>query len=211
MDNADKRIVEDIPKMNEILVVYYSRDGAVEQLAQLVCRGVEAAGGAAARLRALPRVSTACEAVEDAIPQAGAPYATLDDLRQCDGLILGSPAYFGNMAAAVKYFIDSTTPLWLTGELIGKPAAVFTSTGTMHGGQESALLSMMLPLLHHGMVLVGLPYSEVDLSTTRSGGAPYGASHVAGIDGRCAVTDEEARLCRALGRRVAEVAVKLSG
>ena len=205
------RVCEGIPKMTEILVVYYSRDGAVAQLAQLVCRGVEEVTGASARLRALPRVSTVCEAVEETIPESGAPYAGLHDLRECDGLILGSPTHFGNMAASAKYFIDSTSPLWLAGELIGKPAAVFTSTGTLHGGQESTLLSMMLPLLHHGMVLVGLPYSEVDLSTTRGGGTPYGASHVAGIDGTEVVTDEEGRLCRALGRRVAEVAIKLGG
>lgn len=195
--------------MSEILVVYYSRDGAVQQLAQLICRGVEEVAGATARLRALPQVSTVCEAVEDTIPQAGAPYVSLNDLRECAGLVLGSPTHFGNMAASAKYFIDSTTPLWLAGELIGKPAAVFTSTGTLHGGQESTLLSMMLPLLHHGMVLVGLPYSEADLASTTSGGTPYGASHVAGLDGTRSVSDEEGRLCRALGRRVAEVAIKL--
>lgn len=195
--------------MSEILVLYYSRDGAVAKMAQLVARGIEEAGSRA-RLRTVPRVSTVCEAVEDAIPDAGAPYVTLDDLRECNGLALGSPGHFGNMAAPIKYFLDSTTSLWLSGALVGKPVAVFTSTGTFHGGQESVLLSMLPPLLHHGMIVVGLPYSEADLTTTASGGTPYGASHVAGIDGKRPFTEEEARLCRALGRRLAQVATKLS-
>ena len=163
-----------------------------------------------ARLRALPRVSTVSEAVEESIPEEGAPYATLHDLKECSGLVFGSPTHFGNMAASAKYFLDSSTSLWLSGSLAGKPAAVFTSTGTMHGGQESTLLSMMTPLMHHGMLIVGLPYTEEDLVTTSSGGTPYGASHVAGADGKNAISDEEARLCRALGRRVAETASKLA-
>lgn len=195
--------------MAEILVLYYSRDGSVAKMAQLIGRGVEEVAGMEARLRALPRVSGVCEAVEETIPDEGAPYATLDDLKECAGLALGSPSHFGNMAASVKYFLDSTTSLWLSGALVGKPAALFTSSGTLHGGQESTLLSMMVPLLHHGMVLVGLPYTEEDLITTRSGGTPYGASHVAGADGQNRVTDEEARLCRALGRRLARIARKL--
>ena len=196
--------------MADILVLYYSRDGSVAKMAQLIGRGVEEVAGMEARLRALPRVSSVCEAVEDAIPEEGAPYATLDDLKECVGLALGSPSHFGNMAAPVKYFLDSTTSLWLSGSLVGKPAALFTSSGTLHGGQESTLLSMMVPLLHHGMVLVGLPYTEEDLITTCSGGTPYGASHVAGADGKQRITDEEARLCRALGRRLARVGQKLA-
>lgn len=194
--------------MREILVLYYSRDGSLAKMAQLVARGVEEAG-LQARLRTVPKVSAVCEAVEDSIPDSGAPYVTPDDLRECAGLALGSPGYFGNMAAPVKYFLDNTTPLWLNGALIGKPAAVFTSTGTMHGGQESVLLSMLPPLLHHGMIVVGLPYSEADLSTTTSGGTPYGATHVAGVDGKRSITEEEARLCRALGKRLAQVAMAM--
>ena len=195
--------------MAEILVAYYSRDGAVEKMAKLIARGVAEVPGMEARLRALPRVSTVCEAVAEAIPEEGAPYATLLDLKECVGLALGSPTHFGNMAAATKYFLDSTTSLWLSGALVSKPAAVFTSTGTMHGGQESTLLSMMTPLMHHGMVMVGLPYTESDLTTTVSGGTPYGASHVAGVDGDAPITEEEARLCRAHGRRLAQIAQKL--
>lgn len=195
--------------MSEILVLYYSRDGSLAKMARLVARGVEEAG-LQARLRTVPKVSAVCEAVEDNIPDSGAPYVTQDDLRECVGLALGSPGYFGNMAAPVKYFLDNTTPLWLNGALIGKPAAVFTSSGTMHGGQESVLLSMLPPLLHHGMIVLGLPYSEADLSTTTSGGTPYGATHVAGVDGKRSITEEETRLCRALGKRLAQVAMKLS-
>jgi NAD(P)H dehydrogenase (quinone) len=195
--------------MSEILVLYYSRDGSLAKMAQLVARGVEEAG-LQARLRTVPKVSTVCEAIEDSIPDSGAPYVTQDDLRECVGLALGSPGYFGNMAASVKYFLDNTTPLWLSGTLIGKPAAVFTSTGTLHGGQESVLLSMLPPLLHHGMIVVGLPYSEADLSTTTSGGTPYGATHVAGADGKRVISEEESRLCRALGKRLAHVAMKLA-
>lgn len=193
----------------EVLVLYYSRYGATRQLAESVCDGVHTVRGASARLRTVPAVSTVCEAIEPAIPTNGPPYAEPKDLRECDGLILGSPTRYGNMAAAMKYFIDQTGNEWASGSLIGKPAAVFTSTGTLHGGQESTLLSMMLPLLHHGMLIVGLPYSESDLETTQSGGTPYGASHVAGIDGSRPLTEEELRLARALGKRVAEIAIQL--
>lgn len=196
--------------MPEILVLYYSRNGAVKQMAQSIARGVDSVSGARAMLRTVPRVSTVCEAVEPDVPEAGAPYVEIDDLRGCAGLALGSPTRFGNMAAPMKYFLDSTAPLWLSGALAGKPAAVFTSTGTLHGGQESTLLSMMLPLLHHGMLILGLPYTEADLNTTRSGGTPYGASHFAGTSGEHAVSAEEQRLCMALGRRLANVATQLT-
>lgn len=192
--------------MREILVLYYSRDGSVARMAQLVARGVEEVDGMAARLRTVPPISTVCEAVAETVPDSGAPYVTADDMRECDGLVLGSPSYFGNMAAPLKYFLDTTGSLWLSGSMVNKPAALFTSSGTLHGGQESTLLSMMLPLFHHGMVMVGLPYSEGDLSTTTTGGTPYGASHYAGIDGKQRVSDEEGRLCKALGHRVAKVA-----
>jgi NAD(P)H dehydrogenase (quinone) len=197
--------------MAEILVLYYSRHGNVAAMAHKIAHGIEEVPGFRARLRTVPAVSTVCEAVEDSIPAAGAPYATPADLAECAGLVLGSPTRFGNMAAALKYFLDGTGSLWLSGALIGKPAAVFTSTGSLHGGQESTLLSMMLPLLHHGMLLVGLPYSESDLMNTVSGGTPYGASHTAGLDDIRPLTEEEKRLCRALGRRVAEVAGRLAG
>ena len=197
--------------MTDILILYYSRYGAVASMAQMIARGVEEVPGMQARLRTVPEVSTVCEAVQDSIPQHGAPYVTLDDLRTCAGLALGSPTRFGNMAAALKYFLDGTSPLWLSGALIGKPAAVFTSTSTLHGGQESTLLSMMLPLMHHGMLLMGLPYSEIDLLNTTSGGTPYGASHVAGVDSKTPLSEEEKRLCRALGKRLAETARRLAG
>ncbi|HEX23224.1 MAG TPA: NAD(P)H:quinone oxidoreductase [Chromatiales bacterium] len=197
--------------MAEILVLYYSRHGATAAMAQQIARGVEEVSGAQARLRTVPAVSSVCEAVEDDIPASGPPYANHDDLRECAGLILGSPTRFGNMATAMKYFIDSTSDVWLSGALAGKPAGVFTSTSSLHGGQESTLLSMMLPLLHHGMLISGLPYSEIDLMHTTTGGTPYGASHVAGADNKNPLSDEEKRLCKALGRRVAEVAVKLGG
>lgn len=197
--------------MAEILILYYSRQGAVAQLAQYIARGVEEVPGMQARLRTVPAVSTVCEASEDSIPPSGPPYATLDDLKQCAGLALGSPTRFGNMAAALKYFLDGTSSLWLSGALVGKPAAVFTSTTSLHGGQESTLLSMMLPLLHHGMLILGLPYTEPDLTNTSSGGTPYGASHVSGADNKRPVSEEEKRLCRALGKRLAEAAVKLTG
>ena len=192
-----------------VLVLYYSRYGATAEMARQIARGVEQTAGMQARLRTVPSVSTVCEASEDSIPDSGAPYAGVDDLRQCAGLALGSPTRFGNMAAPLKYFIDSTSPLWLSGALIGRPAAVFTSTSSLHGGQETTLLSMMLPLLHHGMLLLGLPYSETELLHTRSGGTPYGASHLAGTDSKLPLSDEEKKLCRALGQRVATTALTL--
>ena len=194
----------------EILVVYYSRHGATATLAQAVADGVESVPGCAARLRTVPAVSADHEATSAPVPTDGPPYAEPHDLRECAGLILGSPTRFGNMSAAMKYFIDGSLTAWLAGDLVGKPAGVFTSTGSLHGGQESTLLSMMLPLLHHGMLIVGLPYSEPDLGATQTGGTPYGASHVAGTDGRRPVSAEEHRLAQALGRRVAEVALRLS-
>jgi NAD(P)H dehydrogenase (quinone) len=195
--------------VSEILVLYYSRYGATEKMAQHVARGIEEVPGMQARLRTVPAVSAVCEATEDSIPEQGAPYASVDDLRECDGLALGSPTRFGNMAAALKYFIDGTGSLWLGAELAGKPAAVFTSTSSLHGGQETTLISMMLPLLHHGMLLTGIPYSETDLLHTDAGGTPYGASHLAGTDSKKPLTDAEQRLCRALGKRLAETALKL--
>jgi NAD(P)H dehydrogenase (quinone) len=195
--------------MNEILVLYYSRYGATAEMAQRIARGVEEIPGCQARLRTVPPVSTVCEATDSDIPESGPPYASLDDLRECAGLALGSPTRYGNMAAALKYFIDSTSSVWLSGALAGKPAAVFTSTASLHGGQETTLLSMMLPLLHHGMLLLGLPYSETELLTTQSGGTPYGPSHTAGIDNKLPLTDEEKHLCRALGKRLAETAARL--
>jgi NAD(P)H dehydrogenase (quinone) len=196
--------------MADILVLYYSRTGAVRQMAQAIARGIDGVPGASARLRTVPPVSAVCEAVEPAIPDSGAPYAELADLEECIGLAMGSPTRFGNMAAPLKYFLDSTSSLWLKGTLAGKPAALFTSTGTMHGGQESTLLSMMLPLLHHGMVIVGVPYTEPDLGSTASGGTPYGASHVAGVGAGHPITAEEHRLCLALGQRLARTALKLA-
>jgi len=191
--------------MAYVLVLYYSRHGATAEMARQVARGIEEAG-IEARVRTVPAVSAVCEAVADDIPGDGPPYATLDDLRDCAGLALGSPTRYGNMAAALKYFIDGTTPLWLKGTLRDKPAGVFTSTSSLHGGQETTLLSMMLPLLHHGMLLMGLPYSETDLLHTRSGGTPYGPSHLAGADSKLPLTDEESRLCRALGERLGRTA-----
>ncbi len=178
-------------------------------MAQLVARGVEMITGASARIRTVPDVSAVCEAVEPDIPATGAPYVELKDLQDCAGLALGSPTRFGNMAAPLKYFIDRTSGLWLQGALSGKPAAVFTSSASMHGGNETTLLSMMLPLLHHGMVIVGLPYSESELTTTTGGGSPYGASHVAGPADDKPVSDTERKLCIALGKRLAETALKL--
>ena len=194
----------------EILVLYYSRHGAVQQMAQLLARGVEQVPGVRARLRTVPKVSANCEATEPAIPDAGAPYAELKDLEECIGLALGSPTRFGNMPAAMKYFWDGTSSLWVKHSLVGKPAALFTSSGTMHGGQESTLLSMMLPLLHHGMIIVGLPYSEPELNTTRQGGTPYGASHVAGLANDQPISEAEKKLCIALGKRLAQTALKLA-
>ncbi|MCK6438252.1 NAD(P)H:quinone oxidoreductase [Rivihabitans pingtungensis] len=197
--------------MQEILVLYYSQHGAVKQLAQLIARGVESVPGCQARLRTVPKVSTVCEATAPAIPDAGAPYVEPADLVECAGLALGSPTRFGNMAAAMKYFLDGSTGLWLNGALAGKPACVFTSSSSQHGGQESTLLSMMLPLLHHGMLLVGLPYSEPALSATQTGGTPYGVSHVAGPNNDRPISDDERKLAIAQGKRLAEVALKLHG
>lgn len=194
----------------EILVLYYSRSGSVADMARLIARGVEEVDGVNARLRTVPPVSPVCEATADSIPDQGPPYATLDDLQQCAGLALGSPTRFGNMAAPLKYFLDTSGGLWLSGALTDKPAAVFTSTGTLHGGQESTLLSMMLPLLHHGMLLLGLPYRETDISNTRTGGTPYGASHYAGPDNDQSISEEERRLCLALGKRLALAAKQLN-
>jgi NAD(P)H dehydrogenase (quinone) len=194
----------------EILVLYYSQHGSVRQMAQLLARGVEQVPGVRARLRSVPRVSATCEATEPSIPDDGAPYAELRDLEECIGIALGSPTRFGNMAAAMKYFWDGTSALWMKHALVGKPAALFTSSGTMHGGQESTLLTMMVPLLHHGMVIVGLPYSEPELTSTKQGGTPYGASHVAGIGSDQPVSEAEKKLCIALGRRLAQTAVKLA-
>lgn len=196
--------------MSEVLVLYYSHGGAVRKMAQLVARGVESVKGVKARIRTVPKVSAVCEATESDIPRDGAPYVELDDLQQCAGLALGSPTRFGNMAAPMKYFLDGTAGLWLKGALIGKPAAVFTSSGSMHGGQETTLVSMMLPLLHHGMLMLGLPYSEPELSSTSSGGTPYGASHVGGSADDRPITEEERKLCMALGSRLAEAALKLA-
>jgi NAD(P)H dehydrogenase (quinone) len=196
--------------VTDILVLYYSRHGATAELARQVCRGVESVAGMCARLRTVPPVSAVTSRTpEPGIPPSGPPYATIDDLRECAGLIMGSPTRFGNMAAPLKYFIDGTSALWLSGGLANKPAAVFTSTQTMHGGQETTLLSMMLPLLHHGMYLVGLPYTEAALSHTQSGGSPYGASHVATAQVTSTLTDDEKLLAQLLGERVATLAANL--
>lgn len=191
-----------------ILVLYYSRHGATAEMARQIARGVEL-GGLEARLRTVPEISANCEAVAPSIPAEGALYASLDDLKNCAGLALGSPTRFGNMAAPLKYFLDGTSSLWLTGGLVGKPAGVFTSTASLHGGQESTLLSMLLPLLHHGMLICGLPYSESALLETRGGGTPYGASHHAGADGKRALDEHEITLCRSLGQRLAQLAQRL--
>ena len=195
--------------MTEILVLYYSHGGSVRDMAQLIARGIDSVPGAKARIRTVPRISTVCEATEPDIPDSGSPYAELKDLGECAGLALGSPTRFGNMAAPLKYFLDGTSGLWMNGALTGKPAAVFTSTASMHGGQETTLLSMMLPLMHHGMLILGLPYSEPELAATASGGTPYGASHVAGVMNDKPMTDAERKLCIALGKRLAETALKL--
>lgn len=195
--------------MPEILVLYYSRYGNVAKMAQQVCHGIETVKGCTARLRTVPPVSTTCEATEKDIPESGPPYATARDLEECAGLALGSPTRFGNMAAPLKYFLDGTGDLWFTGKLIGKPAAVFTSTASLHGGQETTLLSMMLPLLHHGMIIIGVPYSVPELAATTSGGTPYGPSHTAGPDANIDLTREEKQICIALGKRLAETTMEL--
>ena len=191
-----------------ILVLYFSRSGATAEMARQVARGVED-GGLEARLRTVPAVSADHEASAPPVPDAGAPYATLEDLEDCAGLALGSPTRFGNMAAPMKYFLDGTGGLWMKAALAGKPAGVFTSTSSMHGGQETTLLSMMLPLLHHGMLITGLPYSEPDLAQTREGGTPYGPSHLAGLDSKLPLSAAEKNLCQALGRRLAMLALAL--
>ncbi|MBM2829439.1 MAG: NAD(P)H:quinone oxidoreductase, type [Gammaproteobacteria bacterium] len=195
--------------MPEILVLYYSRYGNVAKMAQQIARGVESVSGCTARLRTVPPVSTVCEKSADEIPETGPPYVSHDDLEQCAALALGSPTRFGNMAAPLKYFLDSTSDIWLSGKLIGKPAAVFTSTASLHGGQESTLLSMMLPLLHHGMMIVGIPYDVPELMKTKSGGTPYGPSHTAGQKADQDLTADEKQLCIALGKRLAETALNL--
>lgn len=196
--------------MSEILILYYSQSGHVGDMAEHIARGVENIAGCSAKLRTVPAISPVCESVADDIPNQGHLYASPEDLTQCDGLALGSPTRFGNMAAPLKYFIDQTSDVWLSGALIGKPAAVFTSTGSLHGGQESTLLSMMLPLMHHGMLIVGLPYSESILMTTTDGGTPYGASHLANSNNDRLLSDDEAQLCQALGQRIATTATALS-
>ena len=191
--------------MSEILVLFYTRHGSVAEMANLTARGIESVPGCTARIRTVPPVSTTTELAEPAIPDSGPPYATHEDLKECHGLALGGPTRFGNMPAALKYFLDTTSDLWVSGSMIGKPAAVFTSSASIHGGQESTLLSMIIPLLHHGMIIVGLPYSEPALMSTVSGGTPYGASHVSGQDNDAPLSKEEKQLCIALGKRLAEV------
>jgi NAD(P)H dehydrogenase (quinone) len=194
----------------DILVLYYSRNGKVAQLARLVARGVEEVEGVRARIRQVPPVAPVTEAAQPPVPEEGAPYVEPRDLRECAGLVMGSPTRFGNMAAPMKHFIDSTPAEWASGALAGKPGAVFTSTSTMHGGQESTLLSMMIPLLHHGMLIVGIPFTEPALNATTTGGTPYGASHVSGVGAERPVSDDERTLARALGRRVADIARRLA-
>ena len=195
--------------MSEVLVLYYSRHGATADLAKHIARGVETVDGMQARIRTVAPVSAECETISSAVPDEGAPYAVLEDLQECVGLALGSPTRFGNMSADMKYFIDSTSPLWLSGVLINKPATVFTSSSSLHGGQETTCLSMMLPLLHHGMTLLGIPYSEPSLMTTQSGGTPYGVSHVAGMNSDKALTTEEIEMAQAIGKRLAQHAKAL--
>ncbi|MHB1529840.1 MAG: NAD(P)H:quinone oxidoreductase [Acidiferrobacteraceae bacterium] len=196
--------------MAEVLVLYYSRGGSVRTLADLVARGIESVPHMRARIRSVPPVAPVTRVAEPPVPEHGAPYARLDDLRECNALALGSPTRFGNMAAPIKHFLDETGPLWLAGALVDKPAAVFTSTATHHGGQEATLLSMALPLLHHGMILVGLPFSETSLQRTSSGGTPYGASHVAGAENDRPITEDEKILALALGRRLARITAALN-
>lgn len=196
--------------MADILVLYYSRNGATEALAREVCRGVDSADGMSARLRTVPQVSSVTEIAENDVPTSGPPYATTDDLRECAGVIMGSPTNFGNMSASLKHFLDGTVSEWFKGVLAGKPAGVFTSTSSLHGGQETTLLSMALPLIHHGMLLVGIPYTEEALSTTTSGGTPYGPTHVSWNRKPDTLSDEEKQLARALGKRVASVAERLA-
>ena len=195
--------------MASILVLYYSRSGHVKTMAEQVSRGIESVDGCESVIRTVPAISTVCEATESDIPNEGHLYVTQDELRHCDGLVLGSPTRFGNMAAPLKYFLDGSSDIWLSGDLIGKPAGVFTSTGSLHGGQESTLLSMMLPLFHHGMMVMGLPYDSPTLMNTQDGGTPYGASHFAGSSNDRALSEDETSLCQALGQRIAKAAIAL--
>ncbi len=192
-----------------VLVLYYSRYGAVAKMSQLIARGVESVESIEARIRTVPAVSTVIEASEPEVPAEGAIYCSEEDFSECAGLALGSPTRFGNMAGAMKHFLDGTGAQWMSGSMIGKPAGVFTSTASLHGGQESTLLSMQIPLLHHGMLIAGIPYSEAELNTTASGGTPYGPSHLAGSDASNPISEEEAALCQAFGKRLAEFAQKL--
>lgn len=194
-----------------ILVLYYSRYGATAELAQYIARGIESVPALEARIRSVPPVSATCEAVDKPVPDEGAPYVSLEDLKNCQALALGSPTRFGNMAAPMKHFIDSTSSLWLAGDLVNKPACVFSSTGSLHGGQETTLISMMLPLLHQGMILMGLPYSEPRLNTTETGGTPYGVTHVAGADGSKSLSEDEIALAKSAGKRLAEITSKIMG
>ncbi len=193
----------------KVLVLYHSKSGNTERMATLIARGIESVSNAEARLRTVPEVSATCEATAPLVPDDGAPYAQISDLQECDGLVLGSPTCFGNMSAALKNFIDQTSSSWFAGELSGKPAAVFTSSSSLHGGQETVLMSMMIPLLHHGMLITGVPYTVPELASTRSGGTPYGASHVSGPSTTNPLTDDEQAICKALGKRVADIAVRL--
>ena len=195
--------------MIQILVVYHSRLGSVEKMARLIARGIESVNGCEAKLRTVPEVSSTFSSHENSIPDSGDPYANFEDLSQCDGLILGSPTRFGNMSASLKYFLDQSSSIWMSGDLVGKPAAVFTSSSSMHGGQESTLLSMLNPLIHHGMLICGIPYSEPELSKTTTGGTPYGASHVAGSNNTNPISEHEKALCIALGKRMANIASAL--
>ena len=196
--------------MLKILVLYYSQNGSVLNLAREIAKGIDSMTGCEAVLRTVPKVSTVCEQVADSIPDSGAPYVSIEDLRTCAGLAMGSPTRFGNMAAAMKYFLDGTSGVWLSGNLIGKPASVFTSSSSMHGGQESTLLTMMVPLLHQGMMVLGVPYSEADVGSTKTGGTPYGASHVSGSEGKNQLSPAEKRIAFAQGKRLAQTALQLS-
>ena len=195
--------------MSQILVVYYSRYGSVSRMAQQIALGVEAVDGCNAVIRCVPDVSPNNEQTQPSVPEEGPPYASMDDLKNCDGLLIGSPSYFGNMAAPLKYFLDQSSQVWLSGALIGKPAGVFTATSSHHGGQESLLISMMIPLMHHGMIISGIPYSEPALQQTQTGGTPYGASHVSGKQGQ-QLSEHESDICKALGRQIADLSIKLA-
>lgn len=195
--------------MTQILVLYYSRSGSVAEMARYIARGIESIADCDALLRTVPAVSSTSESFEPEIPKSGPPYASHEDLTNCDGLVLGSPTRFGNMASPMKYFIDSTSDVWASGDLVGKPASVFSSSASLHGGQETTLISMMLPLLHHGMMLLGIPYTDSNLSTTKSGGTPYGTTHVAGSDNDLPINEDEKTLCISVGKRIAKLSKKL--